>query len=167
MTENDTHDAVVIERIFDASVERIWQMWTDPAHFAAWYGPDGATIPVAEMDLRVGGARRVAMEVNTPNGPMRMWFAGEFRVIVRNELLVYSEWMTDEHGTVLSPAELGMPDGHPTTTEVRVEISAIGARTKMVMTHLGVPAGSPGAAGWGMALDKLDARVRQMSADQR
>jgi hypothetical protein len=29
----------------------------------------------------------------------------------------------------------------------------------MVMTHTGIPAGSPGAAGWAMALDKLAARV--------
>jgi hypothetical protein len=29
----------------------------------------------------------------------------------------------------------------------------------MVMTHLGIPAGSPGAAGWEMALDKLAAYI--------
>ncbi len=29
--------------------------------------------------------------------------------------------------------------------------------TKMVVTHAGVPADSPGAAGWNMALDKLTA----------
>jgi uncharacterized protein YndB with AHSA1/START domain len=44
-------DAVTIERNFDAPVELIWQMWTDPQHFSAWYGPDGATIPVAKMDV--------------------------------------------------------------------------------------------------------------------
>jgi uncharacterized protein YndB with AHSA1/START domain len=43
--ENGPQDAVVIERTFDAPVGLIWQMWTDPDHFAAWYGPDGATIP--------------------------------------------------------------------------------------------------------------------------
>jgi hypothetical protein len=40
-------------------------------------------------------------------------------------------------------------------TEVRVELEDIGGRTKMVMTHAGIPADSPGAAGWAMALDKL------------
>jgi hypothetical protein len=29
----------------------------------------------------------------------------------------------------------------------------------MKLTHVGVPAGSPGATGWAMALDKLDAAV--------
>jgi hypothetical protein len=32
----------------------------------------------------------------------------------------------------------------------------------MVMTHAGVPAGSPGAAGWEMALDKLAGRVEAL-----
>ena len=71
-------DSVVIRRRFDAPVDLIWQMWTDPEHFKAWYGPDGAAIPVAKMDVRVGGTRLVCMEMQTPNGPMQMWFTGEY-----------------------------------------------------------------------------------------
>ena len=44
-------------------------------------------------------------------------------------------------------------------TEVRVELTEEGERTRMVMTHLGVPADSPGATGWAMAFDKLEVRV--------
>lgn len=39
---------LVIERSFDAPVHLIWRMWTDPGHFKAWYGPDGATISVPD-----------------------------------------------------------------------------------------------------------------------
>jgi uncharacterized protein YndB with AHSA1/START domain len=160
MTDDSTSpDAVVIERSFDAPVELIWQMWTDPEHFAAWYGPEGANIPVARMDVRVGGTRLVCMEMHTPGGPMQMWFTGEYREVVENERLVYTESMSDESGNVLTPADMGMPAGHPTTTEVRVELEDVGGRTKMVMTHAGIPAGSPGAAGWATALDKLAAHV--------
>jgi uncharacterized protein YndB with AHSA1/START domain len=157
--DNGSQDAVTIERRFDAPVHLIWQMWTDPEHFRAWYGPDGATIPVAKMDVRVGGTRLVSMEMQTPNGPMQMWFTGEYREVLENQRLVYTESMSDENGNVLSPSDMGMPDGHPTTTEVRVELEDIGGRTKMVMTHIGVPGDSPGAAGWAMAFDKLAARV--------
>jgi uncharacterized protein YndB with AHSA1/START domain len=86
-----------------------------------------------------------------------MWFAGEFREVVENERLVYTESMSDENGNVVSPADVGMPAGHPTTTEVRVELDDVGGRTRMVMTHAGVPDDSPGAAGWAMAFDKLAA----------
>ena len=50
---------------------------------------------------------------------------------------------------------MGMPDGHPETTEVIVELDAVDGKTKMTMTHVGVPADSPGASGWNMAFDKL------------
>jgi uncharacterized protein YndB with AHSA1/START domain len=157
---SDSQDAVIIERTFDASVDLIWQMWTDPEHFAAWYGPAGAAIPVAKMDVRVGGTRLISMRLQTPNGAMQMWLAGEYREVVDNKRLVYTEFMSDEHGNVLSPADTGMPAGHPTTTEVRVELEDVGGRTKMVMSHVGIPADSPGAAGWAMAFDKLAAHVR-------
>ena len=164
MTDNDaSQDAVVIERSFDAPVDLIWQMWTEPEHFAAWYGPDGAAIPVAKMDVRVGGTRLVCMEMQTPGGPMRMWFTGEYREVVENQRLVYTESMSDENANVLSPSDMGMPEGHPTTTEIIVELEDVGGHTKMVMTHIGVPEGSPGAAGWTMALDKLALRVEAQS----
>jgi uncharacterized protein YndB with AHSA1/START domain len=160
---NRAKDAVVIERSFSAPVDLVWQMWTDPEHFKAWYGPDNATIPVAEIDLRVGGLRRVCMQVQTPNGPMRMWFTGEFREIAEPARLVYTESMSDEHGKVVTPADMGMPQDHPVTTEVRVELENVGGRTRMVMTHAGIPAESPGAAGWAMALDKLAARLEKQA----
>jgi uncharacterized protein YndB with AHSA1/START domain len=152
-------DAVVLERSFDAPVDLIWQMWTDPTHFKAWYGPEGATIPVAKMDVRVGGTRLVCMEMQSPNGPMQMWFTGEYREVVENIRLVYTESMADENGNVLTPSAVGMPEGHPTTTEITVELQNVNGSTKMVMTHAGIPSDSPGAAGWTMAFDKLTAYV--------
>ena len=153
--DNDFGNAVVIERTFDAPVELMWRMWTDPEHFAGWYGPPGASIPVANMDVRVGGTRLICMVVETPNGTMRMWFTGEYIEVFPNTRLVFTDSMSDEHGNVVSPSEMGMPDGHPTTTEVIVELAEIDSRTTMVMTHVGIPAGSPGAMGWTMAFDKL------------
>jgi uncharacterized protein YndB with AHSA1/START domain len=166
MTHDGFSDALVIERSFDAPVDLIWQLWTDPEHFTAWYGPDGATILVAKMDVRVGGTRLVCMEMQTPTGPMQMWFTGEYREVVPNERLVYTESMSDENGNVSSPPDMGMSKGHPTMTEVRVQLEDVGGGTKMVMTHTGIPSDSPGATGWAMALDKLATHVRQLTADQ-
>ena len=132
--DNSSQDAVRIERSFDAPVGLVWQMWTDPEHFAAWYGPDGATIPVAS-----------------------------WRESSASESLGYTESMSDEHGNVMTPADMNMPKDHPTTTEVRVELEDVDGRTKMVMTHAGIPSDSPGAAGWTMALDKLAVRVDRYS----
>ena len=154
MSERTTSkEAVVIERTFDAAVDLIWKMWTDPEHFKKWYGPNGFSVPVAEMDLRVGGKRLICME--SPDGSMKMWTTGEYVEIIPNQRLVYTESMADEHGNVLPPSTMGMPDGHPATTEITVVLEDLGGRTKMVMTHAGIPAGSPGASGWNQAFDTL------------
>jgi len=164
MTDKDDAGSVVIERLFEAPVDLIWKMWTEAEHFKQWYGPNGASIPTAKMDVRVGGRRLICMEMQTPNGTMQMWFTGEYREVVEAKRLVYTESMSDEKGNVVSPVDMGMPEGHPDTTEVIVELEDIGGRTKMVMTHAGVPGDSAGAVGWGMAFDKLasyvDARSR-------
>ena len=160
MTDSSVpQDAVVIERSFDAPPDLVWQMWTEPEHFKAWYGPDGAAVPVAKMDVRAGGSRLVCLEMDTPGGLRRMWFTGEYREVVQNQRLVYTESMSDENGNVLPPSDMGLPSGHPATTEVTVELLDLGGRTKMVLIHAGIPAGSPGAAGWAMAFSKLAAHV--------
>jgi uncharacterized protein YndB with AHSA1/START domain len=152
-------DAVRIERTLDAPVELVWQMWTVPELFAQWYGPAGATISVAEMDLRVGGRRLVGMQVRTPGGNHEMWFTGEHVDIVENRRLVYTESMADADGNVIAPSAMGLPADHPETTTVTIELEATGGRTAMVMTHAGIPSDSPGAAGWNMAFDKLVAHL--------
>ena len=43
-----------------------------------------------------------------------------------------------------------------------IELEDLRDRTRMVMTHIGVPADSPGGQGWAMAIDKLDARVKEL-----
>jgi len=147
----EPEDAVVIERIFDAPVEIIWQMWTQPEHFKKWYGPNGFSVPVAEMDVRVGGKRLVCMEMQKPDGSMKMWTTGEHIEIVPNERLVYTESPADENGDVITMSGFD----RPTTTEVTVLLEDLGGRTKMVMTHAGVPADSGAGGGWEQAFDKL------------
>jgi uncharacterized protein YndB with AHSA1/START domain len=163
MADDNTGDAVVIERSFNAPIDLIWDMWTNPDHFKEWYGPDGASIPVAKMDVRVGGSRLVCMEMQTPQGSMQMWFTGQYLEVVTNQRLVFTESMADENGGLISPAEMGMPEGHPVTTEIRVELAALGGSTQMVMTHSGIAKDSPGAAGWTMAFNKLEVLVATRS----
>src|SRR5688572_9210890 len=117
-------DAIVIERTFHAGIELIWQMWTDPEHFKRWYGPKGFSVPVADMDLRVGGKRLICMA--SADGRMKMWTVGAYKEIIPNERLVYTESPADETGNVVSPSAMGMPDGYPTTTEVTVLLKDIG-----------------------------------------
>ena len=156
-------DAVVIERVFEAPVDLIWQMWTDPEHFKNWYGPTGFTVPVAEMDVRVGGKQLVCMA--SPDGSMKMWTTGEYTEVVPNERLVYTDSPADENGNLVSPSAMGMPDGHPATTEVTVQLEDLGGRTKMVMTHAGMPADSGAGGGWEQAFAKMASYIESGAKD--
>jgi len=152
-------DWVKITREFDAPIADVWAMWTEAEKFQSWYGPMGFTVPTAEMDVRVGGVRKICMEMVTPDRTMTMWFTGAYKEVTAPHRLVYTESMCDAEGNVLSPAAMGMPDGTPDTTEVIVELSEKNGTTIMTMQHVGVPAGTPGEGGWMQAFDKLAAAI--------
>lgn len=138
---------VKIERAFDAPIEMVWDMWTDPAMFKQWYGPRGMSVPTAEMDVTVGGTRRVCMEMTSPERTMSMWFTGVYKEINRPTRLVYTESMCDADGTIISPQSMGMPAGYPDITEVIVALSEADGKTMMSMVHIGVPESSAGTGG--------------------
>lgn len=155
----DLQDWVRLERTFDTSIDTVWRMWSDPALFSAWYGPKGFSIPVAEMDLRVGGTRKICMEMKTPDRTMTMWFTGVFKEVSAPGRLRYTESMCDPDGNILKPEAMGMPPGTPDITEVIVDLTERDGKTVMVMTHVGVPAGSAGEGGWSQAFEKLADRL--------
>ena len=146
---------VRIVRVFDARIEDVWSMWTDPELFKTWYGPRGMSVPTAEMNLVVGGTRKICMEMSSPEKTMSMWSIGVYKEINRPTRLVYTESMCEEDGTLSSPQAMGMPEGHPDITEVIVELSETGGKTTMTMVHVGVPEGTAGEGGWNQAIDKL------------
>ena len=147
---------VTLERISTAQRQDVWDMWVEPDNFAKWYGPKGASLPVCNMDVQVGGKRHFAMEMQTPNGPMKMWFVGEFIEVDEPSKLVYTEIMSNESGDELAPSAFGMPGDEVQQTTVTVLFETVDDGTKITMTHAGIPADSPGAQGWEMALDKFE-----------
>ena len=105
----------------------------------------------------------IAMTMDTPRGPMEMFFVGEYREVDPKTRLAYTESMADAEGNAMTAEQLGMPPGAHMETSIVVELVDLGDHTKMVMTHIGVPADSPGGQGWAMAIAKLEARVADLS----
>lgn len=156
---SDQQSWVKIEREFDAPIEDVWAMWTDPELFKKWYGPMGMSVPTAEMDVVVGGTRKVCMKMTSPERTMSMWFTGVYKEVRRPSRLVYTESMCTEDGTIISPQSMGMPEGTPDITEVIIELKEVDGKTVMTMAHVGVPEGSAGEGGWNQAFDKLADRL--------
>jgi uncharacterized protein YndB with AHSA1/START domain len=57
---------LTVEAEFDASVERIWQLWADPRQLERWWGPPTYPAAVTMHDLAAGG--RVDYQMTGPRG---------------------------------------------------------------------------------------------------
>jgi uncharacterized protein YndB with AHSA1/START domain len=78
---------LVLERVFSAPREVVFDAWADPTHIAEWWGPQGFTTTIDQMDVRPGGAWRFVM-----HGPDGVDYPNEivYDEIVRPERLVYT-----------------------------------------------------------------------------
>jgi uncharacterized protein YndB with AHSA1/START domain len=84
---SDTADREIVTiRVFDAPRDLVFKLWTDPAHVAQWWGPNGFTITTSQMDVRPGGVWRFEMHGSDgKNYANRVTYVD----VVRPERLVY------------------------------------------------------------------------------
>jgi PhnB protein len=50
-----------ISRLFDAPIDLVWEVWTNPDHIKNWWGPNGFTNTIHQMDTRPGGEWNLTM----------------------------------------------------------------------------------------------------------
>jgi uncharacterized protein YndB with AHSA1/START domain len=87
-----------LTRLFDAPRRLVFEAMTKPEHVKQWWGRlgEGYSVPVCEIDLRVGGAWRF---VNRhPKG--EAIFYGEYREITVPSRVVFTEIFADFPDTV-------------------------------------------------------------------
>lgn len=124
---------IAMTRVFDAPRALVYDAFCKPELFKRWLlGPPGWSLPVCEIDLRVGGAMRFVWRA--PDGK-EMGMRGVYREIVPQERVVYSEvfddWPTTESLVTTSWAEhdgkttLSITIGYP-SREIRDAIAATG-----------------------------------------
>jgi uncharacterized protein YndB with AHSA1/START domain len=88
---------LVLARIIDAPREKVFRAWTDPVLLKQWFAPAPWTTPVAEIDVRPGGANLIVMR-----GPDGQEMPGRvYLEIVKNERLVF----TDAYTKAWEPSE--------------------------------------------------------------
>ena len=46
---------LTITRVLNAPIDLVWKVWTDPDHIKSWWGPNGFTNTIFEMDVKPGG----------------------------------------------------------------------------------------------------------------
>jgi uncharacterized protein YndB with AHSA1/START domain len=79
-----------LTRLFDAPRELVFEAMHTPEHITQWWGclAEGYSVPVCEVDLRVGGKWRFVNR--TPNGKLAA-FHGVYREIAPPERVVCTE----------------------------------------------------------------------------
>lgn len=78
---------IVVSRLFDAPPALVFDAWTKTEHVLRWWGCGLMTMPVCEIDLRVGGAWRFVLRM--PDGTEH-GFHGVYREITPGERLEYT-----------------------------------------------------------------------------
>ena len=106
---------------FDASPERVWQVWADPRQLERWWGPPMWPATYTEHDFVVGGTSRYHM--TGPDGTQAHGWL-RFTAIDAPRSLELTDGFADEAGA--DNPEL------PTST-MRATFEAIGAKTRMTL----------------------------------
>jgi uncharacterized protein YndB with AHSA1/START domain len=95
--ESSGKEKFVINRTFDAPLELMFQMWTDPEHFSKWLPPTGFTMEFIRADIREGGSTFYFMPGK--NGT-KMYGRAEYREIKKPDRIVYTQQFCDENEKV-------------------------------------------------------------------
>jgi uncharacterized protein YndB with AHSA1/START domain len=85
MTETE---GLTITRVFKAPRELVFDAWTNPQHFARWFGGKDVDIPIdtVSMDVRPGGSWKATMVL--PDGGHQIHWLGEYVEVDPPERLV-------------------------------------------------------------------------------
>jgi uncharacterized protein YndB with AHSA1/START domain len=135
-----TNTSLTVTRIIRSKRERVFDAWTKPDLILKWWGPGTTICPEASVDLRVGGAIRIANKID--DGRI-VWISGEFEYVEPPSRLIYSWIMGTE---MEDPSRVTVDfNNHPDGTELVLTHERI-ASENVRKSHL---------QGWNGCLDGL------------
>jgi uncharacterized protein YndB with AHSA1/START domain len=111
-----TDTQIQVTRDFAAPKHLVYKAWTTPELIKRWWHAKRGEATIADVDLRIGGKWRWVMV--TTNG-LEVAFHGEYREIVPNERLVYTEIFE------------GIPDGDAYPAVVTITFAEVDGRTTL------------------------------------
>ncbi|MDW0210330.1 MAG: SRPBCC family protein [Nitrososphaeraceae archaeon] len=138
MSTNTVH----LHRVLTAKPEKIYRAFLDRDAMAKWLPPNGYTCNVNHMDAKVGGTYKMSFTNFTTQ--KNMSFGGEYRELVENERLRYTDNFDDPN---LS-GEI----------QVTVTLKKVSLGTEMTIVQEGLPTVIPLEAcyvGWQQSLNNL------------
>jgi uncharacterized protein YndB with AHSA1/START domain len=124
---------IAATRLFDAPRELVWKTWTDPAHIAKWWGPNGFTTTITSMELKPGGVWRYVM--HGPDGrdyPNKVTYLE----VVEPARLVYNLGGDEDVEAVSHHVTVTFTDsGGKTRIDMRMVFASAEARAHVIETY--------------------------------
>ena len=148
-------DTLVLKRIFDAPVDRVFDAWTKTEVLAKWFGPEGFSVKRSDVQLYVGGSYDI--EIFSPDGKQIRHF-GDYLEINKPHLLVFT-WM-------LADQDCSGSEGLVSETIVSLEFKEIENTTELTLTHEQLPnkeAYDGHQFGWSSSLNSLTSYLQSLA----
>ncbi len=161
--ENTKQDIFVINQTFDAPLNLMFEVWTDPKHLSQWTGPAGSKINYLRAEIKSGGSAFYCM---TGADDTKIYGKANYLEIVKPSRIVYTQCFCDENENIVRhPMAPTWPEMMKTTisleaetsnkTRVTIKWEVVGEATPIEReTFNKAKAGM--SQGWGGSFDKLE-----------
>src|SRR3954470_10467237 len=131
MSRNKSRRRIIIERRYTASIQDVWDLWTTRDGIESWWGPEGFTTKVLELELRAGGKLHYAM---TATGPDQVEFMKQAGMPLTTEGRInYTEVVAPKRLAYIHLADF-IPGVEPYDVATLVEFHPVGPDIRMVLT---------------------------------
>lgn len=161
--ESTGHETFVINRSFEAPINTVFEMWTNPEHFAKWIPPSGFSMKFLRADIKPGGSTLCMM---SDGKGVEFYSRANYLEIHRPDRIVYTQQFCDkDEKPSRHPLAPTWPESMKTTVllteeapdETRVTITweAHGTWTKEELATF-VEGRAGMTQGWTGSFDKLE-----------
>jgi uncharacterized protein YndB with AHSA1/START domain len=120
-----------LERFYEASVEDVWDLWTTKEGIESWWGPDGFSVEVIEIDLRARGHLLYAMTATAEPQIAFMKQAG--MALTTKTRITYTEVAHHRRLAYLNHVDF-VPGVMPYETATSVDFARAANGVRMVLT---------------------------------
>ena len=122
---------LTLERTFRASIDEVWELWTTKEGIESWWGPEGFSVVVRDLDLRPGHGLAYTMSATTPEMIDYMRKAG--MPVSNNHSLRFTEVDPPRRLTYMEKVEF-IPDVETYEVETVIHLEQVGDAVRMVLT---------------------------------
>ena len=148
---------IELKRTFNAPQDLVWRAWTEPELIAKWWGPQGFSTEVKQMDVRPGGVWHYCMRSEEWGDA---WGRADYQEVEPQTRIVYVDAFSNEEGDAIPPqATVTLtyePDGDRTLVTSRTRYEQ--AEDLQQVLEMGME------QGFAETLDNLDALLAEMTA---